>query len=81
MKAAGIQNYGTAFRSQNFADVAIAAGIHGWRVDTPEQVSPALSEAIAHPGPTLIDVAIANTGGSHCRLSSAWPQPQDSIYT
>ena len=59
MKAAGIQNYGTAFRSQNFADVAIAAGIQGWRVDTPEQVAPALSEAFAHPGPALIDVAVA----------------------
>jgi pyruvate dehydrogenase (quinone) len=59
MKAAGIQNYGTAFHSQNFADVAIAAGIHGWRVDTPEQVAPALSEAFAHPGPALVDVAVA----------------------
>jgi pyruvate dehydrogenase (quinone) len=59
MKAAGIETYGTAFRSQNFADIANAAGIRGWRVDTPEQVEPALNEAFAHPGPALIDVAVA----------------------
>jgi pyruvate dehydrogenase (quinone) len=59
MKAAGIENYGTAFRNQNFADIANAAGIRGWRVDTPEQVKPALNEALAHPGPALVDVAVA----------------------
>jgi pyruvate dehydrogenase (quinone) len=59
MKAAGIENYGTAFCSQNFADIANAAGIRGWRVDTPEQVKPALNEAFAHAGPALIDVAVA----------------------
>jgi pyruvate dehydrogenase (quinone) len=59
MKAAGIENYGTAFRSQNYADIANATGIRGWRVDMPEQVKPALAEAFAHPGPALIDVAVA----------------------
>jgi pyruvate dehydrogenase (quinone) len=59
MKAAGIENYGTAFRSQNFAEIASACGIKGWRVDTPEQIIPAVSQALAHPGPALIDVAVA----------------------
>jgi len=59
MKAAGVETYGTAFRSQNFSDIANAAEIRGWRVDTPEQVKPALTEAFAHPGPALIDVAVA----------------------
>jgi pyruvate dehydrogenase (quinone) len=59
MKAAGIDNYGTAFRSQNFADIANAAGVRGWRVDIPEQIVDALSEAFAHPGPALVDVAVA----------------------
>jgi pyruvate dehydrogenase (quinone) len=58
MKAAGIETYGTAFRSQNFADIAVACGIHGWRVETPEQVRSALSEAFGHPGPALIDVVV-----------------------
>jgi pyruvate dehydrogenase (quinone) len=53
MKAAGIENYGTAFRSQNFADIANGAGVRGWRVDKPEQVVVAISEAFAHPDPPL----------------------------
>ena len=59
MKAAGIEMYGTHFKPQNFADIANAAGIKGWRVDTPEQVIPALKEAFAHAGPAVIDVAVA----------------------
>ena len=59
MKAAGIEMYGTHFKPQNFADIAIAAGIKGWRVDLPEQVFAALTEAFAHSGPALIDVAVA----------------------
>jgi pyruvate dehydrogenase (quinone) len=59
MKAAGIEMYGTHFKPQNFAAIANAAGIRGWRVDTPEQVIPALTEAFAHTGPAVIDVAVA----------------------
>ena len=59
MKAGGIEVYGTHFKPQNFAAIANAAGIRGWRVDTPEQVIPALTEAFAHPGPALVDVAVA----------------------
>ena len=59
MKAAGIETYATEFKPQNFANIANAAGIRAWRVDLPEQVSLALQEAFAHPGPALIDVAVA----------------------
>ena len=59
MKAAGIEMYGTHFKPQNFADIANAVGIRGWRVDTPERVIPALTEAFAHAGSALIDVAVA----------------------
>ena len=52
MKAAGIETYGTAFRSQNFADIAVACGIRGWRVETPEQVRSALSEAFGDTRPS-----------------------------
>jgi pyruvate dehydrogenase (quinone) len=58
MKAAGVETYGTAFHGQNFADIAIASGIRGWHVETPEHVRSALSEAFAHPGPALIDVVV-----------------------
>lgn len=59
MKAAGIEMYGTEFVSQNFAEIANASGIRGFRCDTPEQIVPALTEAFAHAGPALIDVAVA----------------------
>ena len=59
MKAAGFEMYGTEFVAQNFADIANAAGIKGFRCDVPEQVIPALREAFAHPGPAVIDVTVA----------------------
>ena len=59
MKAAGVQTYGTEFEAQNFAAIASGAGIRAWRVETPEQVIPALQEAFAHPGPAVIDVVVA----------------------
>jgi pyruvate dehydrogenase (quinone) len=59
MKAAGVETYGTEFKPQNFATIASGAGIRAWRVETPEQVIPALQEAFAHPGPAVIDVVVA----------------------
>lgn len=59
MKAAGVETYGTEFAPQNFATVASGAGIRSWRVETPEQVIPALQEAFAHPGAAVVDVVVA----------------------
>ncbi len=59
MKAAGIETYGTAFLDQNYADIAAAAGLRSWRVETPSQVKPALAAAFAHTGPALVDVKVA----------------------
>ena len=59
MKAAGIEMYGTEFVAQNYAAIAEAAGIRGFRCDVPEQVIPALQAALKHPGPALVDVAVA----------------------
>jgi pyruvate dehydrogenase (quinone) len=59
MKAAGIDMYGTEFVPQNFAKIAEGIGIRGWRVESPEQVKPALAEAFAHDGPALIDVTVS----------------------
>jgi pyruvate dehydrogenase (quinone) len=56
MKAAGIETYGTGFIPENYANIATGAGIRAWRVETPEQVIPALTAAFAHSGPALIDV-------------------------
>jgi len=56
MKADGIVNYGTDLDNPDFAAVARAVGIHGVRVDGPDQLDAALRDAFAHPGPALVDV-------------------------
>ncbi|MGO2749484.1 MAG: ubiquinone-dependent pyruvate dehydrogenase [Pseudoclavibacter sp.] len=59
MKAAGFVNYGTDLDNPNFADVAKAMGIHGQRVENPNDLEGALREAFAHDGPALVDVVTA----------------------
>ena len=59
MKAAGLVNYGTELVNPNFADVATAMGIHGRRVERPDDLADALAEAFAHDGPALVDVVTA----------------------
>ncbi|MGL6237150.1 MAG: ubiquinone-dependent pyruvate dehydrogenase [Segniliparus sp.] len=59
MKAAGIVNFGTELRNPDFAAVARALGIHGRRVERPEELEGALAEALAHDGPALVDVVTA----------------------
>lgn len=59
MKAAGFVNYGTQLDNPNFADVANAMGIHGRRVEQPDDLEGALREAFAHDGPALVDVVTA----------------------
>ena len=59
MKAAGIVNYGTTLDNPVFADLARAVGIHGVRVERPDQLDTALREAFSHPGPALVEVLTA----------------------
>jgi len=59
MKAAGIVTYGTDLRDPGFAAIAAAAGLFGKRVDTADQLEPALRDALAHDGPALVDVRTA----------------------
>ncbi|WP_263164566.1 pyruvate dehydrogenase [Streptomyces sp. SCSIO ZS0520] len=56
MLVAGLPSYGTANRNPDFAAVARACGAHGVRVEKPKQLAKALKEALAHPGPALVDV-------------------------
>jgi pyruvate dehydrogenase (quinone) len=59
MKAAGFVNYGTQLDNPSFADVAGAMGIHGQRVEQPDELEGALRAAFAHDGPALVDVVTA----------------------
>ena len=58
MKAAGIVDFGTDLQNPNFAKMAEAAGIHGLRAETPDEVRPMIAEAIRHDGPALVEVLV-----------------------
>lgn len=56
MKAAGIVTFGTGLDNPNFADVATALGIKGFRVERSSDLRGAMEEAFAYDGPALIDI-------------------------
>jgi pyruvate dehydrogenase (quinone) len=59
MKAAGFLDTSTDLRNPDFAAMANAMGVMGFRVDQSDQLAPVLKEAFAHPGPVLVDVITA----------------------
>jgi pyruvate dehydrogenase (quinone) len=56
MMVDGLPDYQTDNASFDYAAIANAAGIHGVRVEQPGDVEAALIEALAHPGPALVDL-------------------------
>ncbi|WP_144764797.1 ubiquinone-dependent pyruvate dehydrogenase [Curtobacterium sp. 9128] len=56
MKAAGFVNFGTELTNPDFAAVAEAIGLKGFRVDESDQLEDALAAALAHDGPALVSV-------------------------
>ena len=58
MKSAGILPYGTELANPDFAKVAEAARILGLKAEKPEEVEPAISQALKHDGPALVDIAV-----------------------
>ncbi|KQS06107.1 pyruvate dehydrogenase [Curtobacterium sp. Leaf183] len=56
MKAAGFVNFGTELRNPDFAKVAEAIGIKGFRVDESADFESAMAAALAHDGPALVSV-------------------------
>lgn len=58
MKAAGLVEFGTDLVNPDFAKLAEAAGVLGVRVEKPEELRPALTRALQHDGPALIDVIV-----------------------
>jgi pyruvate dehydrogenase (quinone) len=56
MKSAGYLPTGTDLKNPNFAKMAEAVGILGIRVEDPADLEGAVSRALAHRGPALLDV-------------------------
>ncbi|WP_166979837.1 ubiquinone-dependent pyruvate dehydrogenase [Paramicrobacterium fandaimingii] len=56
MKAAGIVTFGTGLDNPNFADVATALGIKGFRVERSSDLRDSIKQAFEHDGPALVDV-------------------------
>lgn len=52
----GIPPTGTTLDNPSFADIGRAMGFNGHTIDTVEQLKPVLAEALATPGPTIVDV-------------------------
>lgn len=52
----GLPEFGTILKNPNLADVGRACGLHGIRVEDPNQLDAAVQEAMNHPGPVLLDV-------------------------
>jgi pyruvate dehydrogenase (quinone) len=59
MKAAGLIDYGTELVNPNFAKLARSADILGIRVETPEDLRPALERAFVYEGPALVEVIVS----------------------
>ena len=58
MKAAGMLDYGTVLDNPDFGALAEAVGIKGLRVSDPGQLESVLREALAHPGPVVVDAVV-----------------------
>ena len=52
----GKRYYNVDFGRTDHAAVAAAFGVKSWRVEAPDDLEPALKAALAHDGPTLVDV-------------------------
>ena len=52
----GERYYSVDFNETDHARVAAAFGLKSWRVEDPDQLAGVLKQAVAHDGPTLVDV-------------------------
>ena len=59
MKANGFLDTGVDLKNPNFAAMAEAMGVKGIRVEKPQELKAAVSAALSHNGPALVDVVSA----------------------
>jgi pyruvate dehydrogenase (quinone) len=52
----GLPEFGTVLRNPDLAAVARACGLHGVRVESPDELDDAVRDALGHDGPVLLDV-------------------------
>lgn len=56
MMVEGLQSFATDSPAIDYAAVAQAVGIHAVRVEQPTDIRGAIQDALAHPGPALVDL-------------------------
>src|ERR1700731_447596 len=59
MKANGFLNFATDLHNPDFTKIAEGAGLLGLRAETPDQVEPAIAQALKHDGPALVEVLVS----------------------
>lgn len=59
MKAAGFVNFGTDLTNPSFSAIGKALDFHCARVEKPLDLEPALREALATPGPSIVEVMVS----------------------
>ena len=60
-KSTGFLPIGTDLVNPNFAAMAEAIGIKGVRIEDPKDVDAGVAEALAHPGPVVVDAVVARS--------------------
>lgn len=59
MAASGLLKFATDLGNPDFTKIAEGAGLLGLRAETPDQVEPAIAQALKHDGPALVEVLVA----------------------
>ncbi len=59
MKANGFLDFATTLKNPDFTKIAEGAGFLGLKAQTPEEVEPAIAEALKHDGPALVEVQVS----------------------
>jgi pyruvate dehydrogenase (quinone) len=57
-KSTGLLDFGTALKNPDFAAMAEAVGVRGIRIENSSDVEVGIREALAHPGPVLVDAVV-----------------------
>jgi pyruvate dehydrogenase (quinone) len=60
-KSTGFLEFGTDFKNPNFAAMAQSVGVHGIRLENPNEVDDSIAAALAHDGPVLVDAVVNRT--------------------